>query len=353
MTEQQKRYGVGVVGLDHWYAGIAAVDGLKGSTYGTCVAVAHRDEERLRAFAAERGVPHATTDYAEVVRRDDVDVVVTACTTAENVDLCLEAVRLGKPIVSVKPFVMSLQDADRLVRAVKEKGTPFISLDSSHRVNAVANRFKVWIGEGRIGKPVSATIVQRATVEGASQDWPGRRSDKTWWLDPSKVPGGGWLDHAIYQVDYLRWLFDAEVARVSGVSKTLVHPELPPELEDYGNALLEFDNGAVASVEVTWTAKPGRGLSVTQIVGSEGQLVHDATLTGKVSVTGNFDSPGGDGWTTIAAPGGRAAGGLVEHLLECLATGKQPVATIDDSRKTLAVCLAFYEAARAGKTVSL
>src|SRR6266545_4602498 len=116
------RLGVGIVGLDHWYAGIAAADGLKTSTYGKLIAVAHRDEERLRPFAAERDVPFATTDYAAVVRRDDVQVVVTACPTSENVALCTEAARLGKHIVSVKPFAMTLADADRLVATVKEAG---------------------------------------------------------------------------------------------------------------------------------------------------------------------------------------------------------------------------------------
>jgi hypothetical protein len=43
----------------------------------------------------------------------------------------------------------------------------------------------------------------------------------------------------------------------------------------------------------------------------------------------------------------------VEHLIDCLAGGQTAVATIADSRATLAACLAFYEAARTGKAVTL
>jgi predicted dehydrogenase len=143
-------------------------------------------------------------------------------------------------------------------------------------------------------------------------DWPGRRNDKTWWRDPSKVPGGGWLDHAIYQVDQLRWILNDEVVKVTGVAKTLAHPELPKELEDFGVALLEFGGGAVATVEVTWTARSGAGLSLLQYVGTEGQIVHDQTLTGKVSVVGNFETPAGGGWTTFSAPARPVHAGAIE-----------------------------------------
>jgi predicted dehydrogenase len=185
-------------------------------------------------------------------------------------------------------------------------------------------------------------------------DWPGRRNDRTWWRDPTKVPGGGWIDHAIYQIDGLRWLLDDEVARVSGVARTLAHPELPKELEDFGVALLEFRKGLVATVEVTWTGTPGSGMNVTQIVGTDGQIAADPTLSGKLGVSGpKFESPAGSGWTLFNPPGRRSAGGLAEHLLDCLATGAHPVATIDDSRATLAACLAFYEAAGSGRAVTL
>jgi len=55
----------------------------------------------------------------------------------------------------------------------------------------------------------------------------------------------------------------------------------------------------------------------------------------------------------MAPISGRAPGGAVEHVLECIATGKRPAATIDDARANLAVCLGFYEAARSGRAVTL
>ncbi|HEV2121434.1 MAG TPA: Gfo/Idh/MocA family oxidoreductase [Chloroflexota bacterium] len=347
-----KQYGIGIVGLDHWYAGIGMADDCRNNPRARVVALAHRDEERLKAFASERDIPFATTDYAAIAARDEVDVVVTACPSAENVPLCLDVAKRGKPIISVKPFAMNLTEADRLVAAVREAGVLFYPFESLYRVAPSHRRYKQWVDEGRIGTPISITAIQRASLSGASMDWPGRRNDRTWWRDPSKVPGGGWLDHAIYQVDFLRWLLNDEVARVSGVAKTLAHPELPKELEDFGVALLEFRKGAVATIEVTWTAPASGGLNLLQIVGTEGQIVNDATITGKLSVSGNFDTPAESGWTTFT-PAGRRGGGVLEHVLDCLEGTQQPIASVDDARTNLAVCLAFYEAARTGRAVTV
>ncbi|MBI3971534.1 MAG: Gfo/Idh/MocA family oxidoreductase, partial [Chloroflexi bacterium] len=176
-----KVFGVGVVGLDHWYAGIGAVDELRHNPRAKVVAVAHRDEEKLREFASERGIPAATTDY-----------------------------------------------------------------------------------------------------------------------------------HAVAQM---------------------------PEVD------------AVATVEVTWTGQPGISSNLTQLVGTDGQVAFDAALTGKLAVAGQkFETPAESGWTLFNPPA-RRGGGMVSHLIECLASGVRPVATFDDSRANLAACLAFYEAARFGKAV--
>jgi hypothetical protein len=81
--------------------------------------------------------------------------------------------------------------------------------------------------------------------------------------------------------------------------------------------------------------------------------VNDPTLSGKSAVSGKFDGPAGEGWTLFSPPGRRGGGGLVEHLIDCLEEGQTPVATVADSRATLAACLAFYEAARKGQAVTL
>jgi predicted dehydrogenase len=350
MADKQHR--IGIAGFDHWYIARGVVDACATNPRATVTAVAHRDEPTIRQYAQEKGIPFATTDYAAIAARDDVDVLVTACPTSENVDLCIDAAKRGKPILSVKPCAMTVADADRLVKAVTDAGVVFYPFESYNRVGAQNRGIKSWLDEGKIGKPISATIIQRAGLGGASQDWPGRKNENTWWRTPSMVPGGGWLDHAIYQIDALRFLLDDEVARIGGVAKTLAHPELQQPLEDFGVAIVEFKKGLVATIEVTWTAPPSGGLSQTQIVGTEGQIVYDPTVTGRVAVSGKFDGPAGGGWTSFA-PNWRGGATPLDHVLDAIEGKARPAATVADARANVAACLAFYEAARTGRTVSL
>lgn len=337
---------VGIAGMDHWYAALGTLGEIAASQTTRLVALAHRDEVIARETAEKHGGVPWSTDPLEIVARPDVDLVVTACTTRENPDVCVAAARNGKQIVSVKPMAMTLAEGERIAEAVREAGVLFFPFEALVRLSAATRQYKRWIEEGRIGRPTAAMTVLSGGVP--RQDWPGRTVEKTWWMDPAQVPGGGWIDHAIYHVDQLRYLLGSEVERVSGEIGTLRNPEL--ELEDHGVATLRFANGVIATLTVTWSAPPGGGLHLFHLLGTEGQIAEDGSFTGKLGVTGQFEPF--QGWTLSARPtkGGTT---VIEHVAECLAEDGTPAAGIDDALKNLAVCLAFYDAARSGRAVTL
>jgi len=345
MGDVAQRYRIGIVGLDHWYVGLAAAEIAARDPNLELVAIAHRDPARLAEAAARFGGPDTTQDYRSVAVRDDVDIVVTACFTSENADLAVAAANSGKHIVSVKPIAMTLADADRIVAAVHASGVRFISNESPYRTFPAIRQIRDWLEAGRLGRAVSAYAAFRAPLP--RQGWPGTDED-TWWLDPAKAPGGGWIDHAIYHIDVLRWLFGAEVRSISGVTANLVHRDLRPGMEDFGIANIVFDGGQVGVSEVSWTATAGRGYEAFHLVGTEGQAVSDPTTTGKVSATGRFELPG---WFQVdAAPQSYS---LLPHLVDALARDVPAIAGVDDARANLAACLAFYEAAGTGRAVHL
>ncbi len=329
-----KTYRVGIAGLDHWYAGRAAAEQAARNPKIDLVAIAHRDPRRLEEAVRQFGAKRSTSNYLEVAQSDDVDVVVTACYTSENPDLVEAAAKAGKHIVSVKPIAMTVADADRIVRAVQAAGVKFISNESHYRVSGAYTKIKSWFDSGKLGEPLSAYTALRGTVP--RQGWPGE-FEETWWLDPTRSPGGGWIDHSIYHVDALRWIFGAEVVRATGEVGNLKDKSLKPGVEDFGVANLVFDKGQIATVEVTWHAPAGGGYNAFQVVGTEGQVVYDQTTSGKLAVFGKFDLPG---WLQVD-PGPRA-GSVLDHLIDRLETGEPLVANEEDARANLAACLAFY-----------
>ena len=342
---------VGIVGLDHWYAGLGAMRQLKDHARAELVIVSHRDLEHARPAIEEAGAI-ATDDYDEVVERDDLDLVVTACQTVENVRLCSKAARSGKHIVSVKPYAMNLDEAKALAIAVKEgavsKGSDlfFMSFECMGRLAGGNNVYKQWIEEGRLGDPISAYALMRGSLP--TQVWP-QVHGRTWWLDPRKMFGGGWVDHAIYQVDALRFLLGSEVVRVSGEISNIKHKTEP--LEDFGVANMVFGNGCVATIEVTWSTDAGAGIHAFHLVGTKGHIVSAPTVApGKLF---SVDMTQDKGWEESEAPPRRAGYSIVDHLLDCIEGKAEPVTGLYDSYKNLEVCLAFYEAAKSHTVVHL
>ena len=335
----------GIAGMDHWYAGFAALRGIAANDSAVVTAVAHRQTAYVEAIAAEYAIPSITSDYAEVARRDDVDVVVAACTTAEAPALCQEAAAHGKHVICVKPMALTLAEADAMVAAVERAGVGFYPLEAIQTSGGAARQYAQWLEEGRIGRPISAAVIRRGGLP--TQEWPGVHVARTWWLEAGKAPGGGWIDHAIYDVHMLRRLLGAEVVRVTGATANLVHTDIP--FEDYGAATLTFDNGFVATLEVTWSSGPQSGMHAFHLVGTEGQIATDG-ISGKLAVRGNF-APW-QGWV-LSDAARSPSGDSVALMVDFARNGAPLPATVHDGRRNLAVCLAFYEAARADRVVTL
>jgi predicted dehydrogenase len=342
-TKRPGKVRVGIAGLDHWYIGLDAAAAAAAHPDVELVVVAHRDAARARETAERHAAAEWSTDYAAVAGRDDLDVVVTACRTDENAALCRLAAQHGASIISVKPIAMTRAEAATIQDAVARAGVHFISWESYYRLHSRYRQIKAWLDEGRIGRPISALYVMRVGLP--TQVWRGVHG-KTWWLDPAHAPGGGWIDHAIYQIDLLRWLFGAEVAAAYGVVANLVHIDLTPPLEDFGLSALTFTGGQTASLEVTWTAAPGASYVTTHLVGSEGAVILSSASGDQAAVSGHFEGAGG--WTSAPLPpnDGNPIAGMVVVLRE----GGSLPAAVSDACRNLDVCLTFYEAARERRT---
>lgn len=337
------KLGVAVLGLDHWYVALDLAAKAANSEQTRLVAVAHDDEAKAQHVAHQHGAELATTDYRVALERDDVAIVVVQYSTERNVEVCRAAAAAGKHIIGVKPMAMDLAGAGAIAEAVHAAGITFLPFETQYRLAPGWQRVKQWLDEGRIGQPLRYSQVLHS---GLPQAWPGSQ-DSGWWIDPARVPGGGWLDHAIYAVDIVRWLFGSEMRAVQGVTANRRHSGLA--LEDYGHATFTLANGTVATIEDTWTAEPGFGFSRSEIVGSAGAIFDEGGMTGRLVLRGEF---GHEGWMTLERP--RAAQpSILDHMVACVRGESAPIATVEDGRANLAACLAFYEAARAGTAVHI
>lgn len=350
----ERKIRVGIAGLDHFFAGLGAVEELGRDADAELVVVAHHDEARAQQVGEQCGA-RWTTDYRSVVDAG-IDLLITACPTNQNAELVIAAANKGIHILSVKPFAMNMDEADTIIAAVKRAGVRFMSFDATWRFNPLYQQIKQWLGAGELGQPLSAFCLLRSSLPAFV--WYGNPFEygRSWWLDPQQSPGGGWIDHAIYYVDVLRWLFESDVARVSGEVAHLKHVD--EAHEDFGVATFVFTNGSIATVEVTWHVE-GSGMALAfQLVGSSGEVLSEATLQGtapqlsmRTDLRRTLFAGTTPGWQSSDLP--TSQDGMTTHMLAVLRGEASPLVNEDDSRATLAACFAFYQAAQEHRSITL
>lgn len=330
---------VALVGADHWYSAFPLAEGVRSRERFSLAGVWDADPARA-AYVAERyDVGRVEPDWRTLVDDPGVDAVMSFVSPDLNHEVCVAAAQAGKHIIANKPLALRLEDASRVVDAVRGSGVAFLPAESRQRLGPGPQLLRQWLNDGRIGRLTSAAMT---TWAGLPRQWPDD-SSPGWFADPARTVGGGWVDHSIYQIDLLRWLLGEEIVAISGQTAKHRHPDLG--VEDYGVATVTFPGGVVATLENTWTAPDGGFQSSYTLVGSSGAVRNDG-------IQGRFLLIGEAGPVEVAPPGRHDQGADLDHWAAVISGESEPVATVEDAWQNLAGCLAFYESVDVGRTLS-
>src|SRR3989338_1572650 len=196
-------------------------------------------EERAKEYAKKYNCDY-TTNYHEVLKRNDVDVIDICTPTYLHSKIAINAAGAGKHVITEKPMALSLEDADRMIESCKKAGVKLFVV-KQNRYNPPIVKLKEAMDEGRFGKIYYGNTTVR---------WYRSQSyyDEDEWF--RRFGGGVLINQASHNIDMLQWLMgpvDTVYAKIS----TAVHNV---EVEDIGIALLKFKSGALGTIEATTCA---------------------------------------------------------------------------------------------------
>ena len=347
-----RKWRVGVLGLGHWYSAYGMERALPEFPRAELVAAAWHDRAQLDQFTSTFGI-RGYADATELLEREDVDILHIAAPVSQIPELAIQCARAGKHMVLGKPLARTVAEADRMVEAVNDAGVVCFPFQGIMRLRG--QELKARIDAGEIG---DLLLMHQASRWSIAEDW--YRSGKPgWFADPRHVPGGAFIDEGIYWIDYFRWLAGAEVAQVSAKIANLVHRDIA--VEDWGMATFTFGNGIIATLEGAWTINAPRktGPSPKQnsvvrleLIGSRGEMMDQFYRDPGRAVL----AAGANDWVFERhsqepfAPGSPFP---LDHVVECLDHGREPIASIEEARKSLIVALAAYDSAREGRPIDL
>ncbi len=311
--------------------------GNLGRAHASCVAripearfIAYADvvEEKARAFLDEFGGEYATADPGRVLADRRVAAVYIATRHDSHSSLAVAAAKAGKHVFIEKPLALSMEECERVARAVAEHGI-CLMVGLKMRYYPLVRRAHEFIPNPQV-------------IVGQMMDnrWP----DTIWAQDP--IQGGANVhSQGCHTTDILRYFAGAEPRRLWAAGGAKTHPGHP--CIDQCVASVEFENGAVASW-IQGDAGPAQFTSKFFFeLFADGKSVQ---LYDRLKKATFFD--GEKAWTEECAE----EEGLQlenEDFVSALLAGRSPTVTVEDGLAATRLVMAAERAIRTGEVQEL
>ncbi len=332
----------------------------------TCV-----DVDLARATRAAQAVgARATTDVADAFAAD-VDVVVINTPNHLHREQTLAALAADKHVLLQKPVAANLADAEAIVAAAEQAHQRGLitGLYLSYFDQPLMHDLKAMVQAGWFGDitHLYARLMHRGGLSLSQQVQSGAQN---WRASLAQTGGGCFIQLAVHYVHLFAWMMNAQVTRVMAMTKNQHCPGL--EGEDIACAILEFSNGALATLDMAWNTA-GEQLSIHGTRGTAEYIGNQTLLLD--SIVGAFKGEvisykGGSNLTAPGAPGAAAsqqqstviapALGNVHNpfnqqrlFLEAVRDGRAAPVSIASGVEDLRVVFAVYKSARTGQAVQL
>ncbi|MDD3155272.1 MAG: Gfo/Idh/MocA family oxidoreductase [Victivallaceae bacterium] len=196
-------------------------------------------EKRGRVWEKKLGVPFVK-DYAELLKRPDVDAICVVAETSLHKDLMIAAAEAGKHIFTEKAFTLTLKDAEEVREAVLRNKVKF----SIAYIRSCTPAFilgKTLKDAGLLGD-LNMVRIRNGVNWAAGIDLPDT------WFDRKVTGGGAYIDLCMHQM----YLFDWLLGEPEDAAVNCIH-YFGRDVEDNVCAVLRFKNGAMGVAESSAT----------------------------------------------------------------------------------------------------
>jgi predicted dehydrogenase len=241
--------------------------------YEIVAGVLSSDPDRSRRAAHDNGIArsydtaHRMLD-AEATRPDGAEVVAIMTPNDSHHEYATAALRHGCDVICDKPMTNTLDDARDIVRHVEQTGLVFC-LTHNYSGYPMVRQARAMVEGGQLGE---LRLVQVEYVQGgkAAEEDPDPAGELPWRYNPER--GGASLvmgDIGTHAHHLVRFITGLEVAQVAAEIGHVAPGRL---VDDYGAAMLRFDNGARGTFWVTQNAAGVENCLRIRVSGTRGSI---------------------------------------------------------------------------------
>lgn len=315
--------------------------------------------EAAKIFSAS-----ATADFSAALA-PNVDAVVINTPNMLHREQAVAAIEAGKHVLLQKPVAANLIDAQAIAEAAARSNRT-VGLYMSYFDQPLIHDLRDMISEGRLGDLVHfyARLMHKGGIVASAEALKGKRS---WRTSVEKTGGGCFIQLAVHYIHIFQWVSGLRVVRATAFTRNLHSPGV--EGEDLAVAILEMENGAMATLDTSWCTNGeqmavhgtlgrveynnSRSLSVTSREGAfKGRAIEYAG-----GLTTSYDGEHGiEQRLEISPPAfGDSANPLNQHrmFLEAARDSRPAFCSIESGVDDMRVVNAVYESARTGRAVEI
>lgn len=338
------------------------------------IAIAGRNEDAVKEAAKRYGYAGYYTDWKQMLKDDRIQLFDNGGPNDAHAEPCIAAAQAGKHILCEKPLARTAKEAAAMLEAVEKAGVVGM-VAHNYRFVPALRLARELIESGKLGDIYHFRAVYL-------QEWiMDPNFPYVWRLDKSIAGSGTLGDLGSHIIDLARFLI-GEPRKVNAMAKTFIKQRPIPgggtgevSVDDAFIANMEFENGALGTLEASRFCAGRKNHQVLEINGSKGSLVFNLERMNELDVFWKDDEPREtQGFRNVLVseayhpfwknwwPQGHMIGWEhtfvheIAHLLDAI-VNKTPVAPYGadfmDGYKNAVICDAVLEAAEKERTVAI
>ncbi len=313
------------------------------------VAVCDTDYEKAVKFTKDNIIEnaHIYTDYKEMLKAENPDFVAIATISGNHAEIASYCADAGVNFLVEKPMAMSIKDAQTVIEKVKKNGVT-AGVCHQNRFNIAIQELRNALDANRFGKLSHGSIVvrwSRGAAYYANDSWRGKYA----------TDGGTLMNQCIHGIDLLRWVLGDEIESVYGLTRNNQHHYI--EAEDIGVAVLNFKNGAVATIEGTVNGVEDMEETLT-LFGDKGMVKIGGMNVNKIDVwrfAEEYTEDEARRNIIECAPNVYGKGHISLYLdfINAIKEKRQPYVSLEAGKRAVETVLAIYKSQLTGQVVNL
>ncbi len=247
------------------------------------VAICGRNEAAVRDAAARYGFQRYCTDWGDLIQDDAIQLFDNGGPNDTHAEPCIAAAEAGKHIICEKPLARTAQEAKTMLEAVQKAGVKH-ACAFNYRFIPALRLAREMIERGELGQIFHFRAVYL-------QEWIMDPQFPMVWRLKKDIAGSGALgDLGAHIIDLARFLV-GEPTAVSGLTQTFIK-ERPTDdggrdtvdVDDAFVSLVQFENGAIGTLEASRYANGRKNHQRIEINGSKGSIVFNLERLNELEV---------------------------------------------------------------------